>query len=151
MQGGCTCGAVRYRLKAGPMFTHCCHCTWCQRETGAAFAVNALIETSNIEVLVGGPEGVATPSASGKGQTIVRCPSCRTAVWSHYHGAGPAIAFLRAGTIDHPHDVNPDIHIFASTKRPWVELNDGKPVCEAYYDAEKEWPAESLARRAALG
>lgn len=151
MQGGCTCGAVRYRLKAEPMFTHCCHCTWCQRETGSAFAVNAMIETDNVEILIGAPHPVATPSASGKGQTIVRCQSCHTAVWSHYHGAGPKIAFLRVGTLDHPHDVNPDVHIFTTSKRPWVNLENEKNVCEEYYSAEDLWPEESLARRAALG
>ncbi len=150
MQGGCACGEVRYRIKTEPMFTHCCHCTWCQRQTGSAFAVHALIETTEVEVLLGEPEDVPVASPSGAGQTIVRCPTCRTAVWSHYSGAGPLIAFLRAGTLDQPHNINPDIHIYTSAKRPWVELNDGKPVCEEYYDREKEWPAASLARRAAL-
>ena len=150
MQGGCICGAVRYRLKTDPMFVHCCHCTWCQRETGSAFAVNALMETSNIEILIGAPEPVATPSASGKGQTIVRCQSCRTAVWSHYHGAGPKIGFVRVGTLDHPHDVKPDVHIFTASKRPWVNLTDEKNVFEAYYDAEELWPEDSKNRRVAI-
>jgi len=150
MQGGCICGAVRYRLKTDPMFVHCCHCTWCQRETGSAFAVNALMETSNIEILIGAPEPVATPSASGKGQTIVRCLSCRTAVWSHYHGSGPKIGFVRVGTLDHPHDVKPDVHIFTASRRPWVNLTNEKNVFEEYYDAEALWPEDSKTRRAAI-
>lgn len=150
MQGGCTCGAVRYRLKAEPMFVHCCHCTWCQRETGAAFSTNALIETDNVEILIGAPHPVATPSASGKGQTIVRCQSCQTAVWSHFHGSGPKIAFVRTGTLDHPHEVNPDVHIFTASKRPWVNLEGANNVHEEYYDPEALWPEASKARRAAV-
>src|SRR6185437_16541776 len=66
MDGGCTCGAIRYRLKAKPLFVHCCHCTWCQRKSGSAFAVNAFIEASQVELLKGNPERTTLPSASGR-------------------------------------------------------------------------------------
>jgi hypothetical protein len=115
LTGGCDCGAVRYRLESRPMFVHCCHCRWCQRESGASFALNALIETDRIMRLGREPEMVHTPSASGLGQQIARCPSCRIAVWSHHAGAGPIIAFVRVGTLDEPDRLPPDIHIFPST------------------------------------
>jgi len=150
MEGGCACGGVRYRLKSRPMWVNCCHCTWCQRETGSAFAVNALIETDRVELLKGQPEPVATPSNSGKGQTIVRCPDCKVALWSHYSGAGTKVSFIRTGTVDHPHDLAPNIHIFTTTKRPWVVLPPGVPAVPEYFDAKEYWPADSLARRAAL-
>ncbi|MDP3735871.1 MAG: GFA family protein [Hyphomonadaceae bacterium] len=150
MDGGCACGTVRYRLKSAPLFVHCCHCTWCQRESGSAFAVNALIETSRVDLTADRPEPVPTPSSSGRGQIYLRCSKCHVALWSHYSGAGPKFAFLRVGTLDHPHDVNPDIHIFTSTKRPWVILPEGVPAVPEYYDREKYWPATSLARRAAV-
>src|SRR5437868_2619555 len=124
-EGGCTCRAVRYRMTSRPMFVHCCHCRWCQRETGAAFALNAMIEADRIELLAGAPELVPTPSASGKGQKIWRCPSCRIAVWSNYAGAGDAIRFVRVGTLDEPDRVPPDIHIFTQSKQPWVVLPPG--------------------------
>lgn len=149
LEGGCTCGGVRYRLASPPLFVHCCHCTWCQRQSGAAFAVNALIETDRVETLSGEVEFVDTPSPSGKGQRIARCPACRIAVWSHYAGAGERIAFIRVGTLDDPSRCPPDIHIFTTTKQPWVTLDDGKPVMDAYYDREAHWPRESLERRAA--
>src|SRR5262245_51213226 len=101
-EGGCTCCAVRYRMMTRPLFTHCCHCSWCQRETGTAFALNAMIESDRVLILSGSPEVIATPSASGKGQRIVRCPECRIAVWSHYFGAGDAVRFVRVGTLDRP-------------------------------------------------
>ncbi len=150
LEGGCTCGAVRYRLTSRPMFVHCCHCRWCQRETGASFALNAMIESERLVLERGSPEAVETPSASGKGQTILRCPSCRIALWSHYAGAGEAISFVRVGTLEDPDRLPPDIHIFTSSKQPWVMLPPGVPAVAEYYDRNEYWPAESLHRLKAL-
>ncbi|EDP64012.1 glutathione-dependent formaldehyde-activating, GFA [alpha proteobacterium BAL199] len=149
-EGGCTCRAVRYRLTSKPMFVHCCHCSWCQRETGTAFALNAMIEADRVELLSGAPEAVNTPSNSGKGQKISRCPTCRVAVWSNYAGAGDAVRFVRVGTLDQPSRLPPDVHIFTSTKQPWVALPVGTPAFEEFYRRSEVWPAESLARREAL-
>ena len=147
--GGCDCRAVRYRLRSRPLFVHCCHCRWCQRETGSAFAINALIETDRVEVQ-GGVDLVDTPSVSGKGQLVARCPTCRVALWSHYAGAGRALSFVRVGTLDDPDAMPPDIHIFTSTKQPWVVLPPGTPVVAEYYRSAEMWPAASLERRKAL-
>jgi len=149
-EGGCTCGAVRFRMLTSPLFVHCCHCTWCQRETGASFALNAMIESDRVETLRGEVEVVDTPSNSGKGQRISRCPKCRIAVWSNYAGAGDKLRFIRVGTLDHPERCPPDIHIFTSTKQPWVVLPEGAPAVTEYYKSAEYWPAESLARRKAL-
>jgi hypothetical protein len=137
-EGGCDCGAVRYRMLSEPLFVHCCHCRWCQRETGSAFVLNAMIEADRVEVLQGEPELVLTPSASGKGQKIARCPTCRIAVWSHYAGAGEAISFVRVGTLDEPDLLPPDIHIFTASKQPWVVLPPGVPAYEEYYDPKRD-------------
>jgi hypothetical protein len=150
LDGGCDCRALRYRMTTPPLFVHCCHCRWCQRETGSAFALNAMIETDRLVVLSGTPDLVDTPSASGKGQRIARCPSCRIALWSHYAGGGTAVAFVRVGTLDDPDALPPDIHIFTASKQPWVVLPPGIPAVPEYYDRERFWPAESLARRDAL-
>ena len=148
--GRCTCGAVRYRMTGDPLFVHCCHCRWCQRETGTAFALNAMIEAHNVTVLEGKPETVLTPSDSGKGQKIVRCPNCRVAIWSHYAGAGDRVCFVRVGTLEKPSEMQPDIHIYTSTKQPWVVLNEGTPAVPEYYDPKEYWPADSLNRVRAL-
>ena len=148
--GGCTCKTVRYRMKSEPLFVHCCHCRWCQRETGSAFALNAMIEADRVELLQGEPEVINTPSNSGKGQKISRCPKCRVAVWSNYAGAGAAVHFIRVGTLDDPDLLPPDIHIFTSSKQPWVLLPAGTPAVAEYYDLKKYWPKASLERRAAL-
>ena len=150
LAGGCSCRAVRYRMEARPLFVHCCHCRWCQRETGASFALNAMIEADRVTLLAGAPELVDTPSESGRGQKIARCPKCRVAVWSHYAGAGPSVCFVRVGTLDQPDHLPPDIHIFTASKQPWVVLPPGVPAVPEYYDRNQHWPQESLARREAL-
>jgi len=149
-EGGCTCGALRYRMTRKPLFVHCCHCRWCQRETGSAFAINALIESDRVTVLAGAPDPVLTPSSSGQGQKIFRCPICRIALWSNYGESGDAIRFVRVGTLDEPDRLPPDIHIFTSSKQPWVVLPPGVPAVERYYDLARHWPKESLARRRAV-
>jgi hypothetical protein len=146
LDGGCDCRRVRYRMQTRPLFVHCCHCRWCQRETGSAFALNAMIESDRVTLLAGEPDVVNTPSESGRGQQIARCPNCRIAVWSHYGGAGPVLRFVRVGTLDEPDRLSPDIHIFTASKQPWVILPPGTPAMPEYYDREQHWPAESLAR-----
>ena len=150
LEGRCTCARVRYRMMSPPLFVHCCHCRWCQRETGASFALNAMIEAERVVLLGDAPELVVTPSNSGKGQKISRCPACRIAVWSNYAGAGDAVRFVRVGTLEDPDRLPPDIHIFTSSKQPWVVIPQGMPAVAEYYEREKYWPKESLARRQAM-
>jgi hypothetical protein len=133
-----------------PLFVHCCHCRWCQRETGAAFALNAMIEADRVQLLEGDVAVIETPSNSGKGQRISRCPICEIALWSNYSGAGDAIRFVRVGTLDEPANFPPDIHIFTASKQPWVVLPPQIPAEAEYYRTSERWPAESLERRAAL-
>ena len=144
--GGCACGEVRYRMTSGPLFVNCCHCRWCQRETGSAFVLNAMIEADRVELLTGEPEIVHTPSNSGRGQDIARCSTCRVAVWSHYGGAGSKVSFIRVGTLDEPDRLPPNVHIFTDSKQPWVVLPPDMPAVAEYYDRNALWPAESLER-----
>lgn len=146
MEGGCTCGSVRYRMLGPPLIVHCCHCRWCQRETGTAFALNALLESSRVTVLCGEPEILLTPSASGRGQKIARCPACRVALWSNYAGAGDSIRFVRVGTLDDPDALPPDIHIYTESKQPWIVLPVGARAVPQYYRTREVWARESLAR-----
>ena len=150
LEGGCACGTVRYRLTDAPMFVHCCPCSCCQTETGSAFVLNALIESDRVETLKGAPEPVLTPSESGRGQQVWRCPDCRVALWSNYGGAVDALRFVRIGTLDRPAALPPDVHIYTRSKLPWVQLPEGVPAFEAYYDSAALWPAASLERRGAV-
>lgn len=174
LTGGCACGLIRYRIEKAPIVVHCCHCTSCQRETGTAFALNAIIETSLVtsippskptvpaskadpckpalpELTTAPCKAAAnlilTPSESGTGQLIARCPRCAVAVWSHYGNAARLLSFVRVGTLDRGFEVDPDVHIYVSSKRDFVELSDGKPQFEKFYPSASEvYRPESVAR-----
>jgi hypothetical protein len=147
-EGGCSCGAVRYRLTSDPLFTHCCHCLNCQRQTGSAFVINLLIETDRVELLGVEPQPVEVPRDDGSTQTIFRCPTCQVAVFSQY--GHPGVRFVRGGTLDDPSRVAPDVHIFTRSKVPWVALPESVPAFEVYYDSKALWPAASLERLEAV-
>ena len=149
LEGGCACGEVRYRLSGPPMFVHCCHCKDCQRQTGSAFVLNAIIETDRIALLSGVPEAVGVPTDSGRPHDVHRCPRCRTALWSDY-GRRPKLRFVRVGALDDPSALPPDVHIFTRSKLPWIALPAATPAFEVYYETEKLWPPQSLARRKAI-
>ena len=144
--GRCACNHVQYQLNAAPMFVHCCHCTWCQRESGSAFALNALIETTQLQQLSDETITHHLPSESGKGQSIDHCPKCATALWGHYAGMGESVVFIRAGSLDAASEVEPDIHIFTESKLPWVVIPEHALAVPQYYRASEVWPEESLAR-----
>jgi hypothetical protein len=143
-EGGCACGAVRYRLGSEPLFVHCCHCLNCQRQSGSAFVINLLIETEGLEFLAGEPQLVEVPRDDGSTQRMWRCPTCQIALYSHYTHRG--IAFVRGGTLDEPRGVRPDVHIFTRSKVDWVTLPGDVPAFDVYYDTRKLWPPSSLER-----
>jgi len=147
-EGGCACGAVRYRLGSDPLFVHCCHCLNCQRQTGSAFVINLLIEAERVELLAGDPQTVDVPRDDGSAQTIFRCPTCQVAVFSTY--TRPDVWFVRGGTLDEPASVTPDVHIFTRSRLPWVEIPASQPAFEGYYDRRALWPAASRERLARL-
>lgn len=149
LTGGCACGAVRYRFASAPMFVNCCHCRNCQRQTGGAFAINALIETDRVALLSGDPRPIAVPTESGRPHRIFRCAACQTAVWSEYGGVAK-LRFVRVTTLDDPTALKPDAHIYVRSKLPWVTLPAGVPAFDAYYDSKQLWPAASLERRRAI-
>ena len=146
--GGCACGALRYRLTSTPLFVHCCHCLNCQRQTGSAFVINVLIESDRVEVLSGAPAPVAVPRDDGSTQRVSRCRTCQVAVFSEY--GHPGVWFVRAGTLDDPASVAPDVHIFTRSKLPWVVLPEAVPAFDVYYDSKALWPAASLERLATV-
>lgn len=147
MEGGCACGAVRYRLTGRPLIVHCCHCRGCQRESGSAFALNAVIETDRVKPLRGRPLLETLAGSGGPDQEVARCPACMVALWSHYADDGAAFAHVRVGTLDDPDRLPPDIHVFTSDKQAWVAIPAGARAVPAFYRREDVWSAESLERR----
>lgn len=151
-EGGCSCGKVRYKLENKALVVHCCHCLICQRQTGTAFALNALFDASNITLLQGELSEHIEATPSGKGQTITRCCHCKVAVWSHYFMGGikEKIRFLRVGTLDNPNVLPPDVHIFAASKQSWVSLPENAKVYEVFYEFEKIWSVKDNQHRLRL-
>jgi len=152
VEGGCTCGEVRYEVTGEPLIVHACHCRWCQRQTGGPHVINALFEAERIELTTGEVEIIKTPSPSGQGQTIARCPKCKVAVWSSYYMGGlrDRVRFLRVGTLDNPDLMPPDVHIYTSTKMPWYELPPDDYAVSEFYDLQATWRKDSLKRLRAL-
>ena len=146
MKGSCACGAVHYEMRAVPLIVHCCHCRWCQRESGSAFAVNAFIETKHVKLTKGTVEAVDIPSESGGGQRVHRCPACKVALWANYLGLGTDFSFVKVGTLDKPAQCPPDVHIYTESKQGWVNINDGRPVFERYYRRDEAWSDASMVR-----
>jgi hypothetical protein len=107
-----------------------------------------------VQLLQGDVVDVTVPSPSGKNQRISRCPKCQVAVWSYYlvlfGGIGDAVRFIRVGTLDDPSSTPPDVHIYTSSKQPWVTLPPDDLAVEEYYVTDDIWPKESLERRAML-
>jgi hypothetical protein len=147
-EGGCACGAIRYRLESDPLFIHCCHCLNCQRQTGSAFVINLMIEASHVDMVAGAPQPVEVPRDDGSAQRIFRCPTCQVAVFSEY--GRPEVRYIRAGTLDRPSEVTPDVHIFTKSKVSWVTIPESTPAFEVYYDMKALWPAASLERLNAI-
>lgn len=148
LEGGCACGAVRYRLSSEPLFVHCCHCLNCQRQTGSAFVINLLIEADRVELVGATPQPVDVPRDDGSVQRIFRCPRCQIAVFSEY--GRPGVWFVRAGTLDEPAGIIPDVHIYTRSKVGWLTLPQETPSFDAYYRTRELWPAASLERLEAI-
>jgi hypothetical protein len=138
---------VRYRLAAEPMIVHACHCRDCQRLTGSAFVLNLWIERRFVEATGATPRSFTLRAGSGQGHDVFFCDVCGTTLWSHYHAPPGDTLFVRAGTLDQPDSVAPDVHIFTRSKLPWLALPEGARAFEAMYgDFAAVWPAERLAR-----
>ena len=148
--GRCSCGSIHFQMKRAPIFVHCCHCSYCQRETGTSFALNALVESSEITLVQGEPETIELETKSGKGKSVSRCPKCRVALWSQYGAAGEHLSFVRVGTLERAGEIPPSIHIYTSTKQQWISLSDEVPTVPGYYNPKEAWPPEAMKRVAAL-
>jgi len=146
LEGGCACRAIRYKLTASPLIVHACHCRDCQRITGSAFVINICIEKKFVEAGPSVPKSFRLAGGSGKHHDVFFCAACGTYLWSRYHGAPGDAVFVRAGTLDSPDAVRPDVHIFTRSKLPWLDLPPEVPAFESFYKIEKVWPAESRER-----
>jgi hypothetical protein len=118
LEGGCECGSIRYRMTAQPTFVNCCHCRQCQKLSGSAFALNAMIERDCVEVVQGADELLVHEGAA-------RCPRCNVLLWATHRFFGDGIRFVRVGTLDEGERLSPDTHFFTRSKHPWVTIPAG--------------------------
>lgn len=146
LEGGCACRAIRYRLTEAPLIVHACHCRDCQRLTGSAFVINLWIERRFVEAGSGTPSSCRLAGGSGNPHDVFFCPSCGTYLWSRYHRAPGDCLFVRAGTLDQPDSVQPDVHIYTRSKLPWLTLPEGALVFESSYKIDDVWPPASRER-----
>jgi hypothetical protein len=150
LEGGCGCGAVRYRLTDAPFIVHNCHCRLCQRQTGTGSAVNAFIETDRLELLSGELVENEFKTGSGATQTVARCTECRTPMWSFYPRLARKVAAVRVGTLDDPSAAPPDVAIFVADKPEWAPVPEGARAFDQYYNPMDVYSPESLARLKAV-
>ncbi len=146
LEGRCACGAITYQLTGQPLIVNACHCRDCQRLTGSAFAVNLWMERKAVEAHGPEPKTFRLAGGSGRPHDVFYCGECGTYLWSRYHGAPGDFVFVRAGTLDNPGAVKPDVHIFTRTKVPWLELPEGVPSFKEFYRLAEVWSDEALAR-----
>ena len=149
-EGGCGCGAVRYRVVGEPIFVNNCHCRLCQRQTGSTSVVNAFFESERITLLEGELTDHTVSAGSGGPHVIRRCAGCGTALWSHYPRLGTLGTGLRVGTLDDPGAWRPDAVIFTTSKMPWVALPEDIPAFETVYNQLELLPPERVVRLQAM-
>lgn len=145
-EGGCGCGAVRYRAAGVPIFANNCHCRLCQQQTGSSSGVNAFFESERVELLSGTLVATRLKAGSGGDQIIQSCSACGTAVWSHYPLLGEGASAIRVGTLDHPGAIRLDAVIYTASAMPWVAFPDDIPAFEGFYKAADLLPPERLER-----
>lgn len=149
-EGGCSCGRTRYKLTDTALIVHACHCKMCQVLTGSSHAVNVLIEAANVQLLSGETFDHLADTPSGHGQVITRCATCSAAIWSVYRHfarrSGCSVRFVRAGTLDHPEDYPPDVHIYTETRLQCAAQAEGKPEFRKFYRLQDVWSEPSLRR-----
>ena len=146
LEGGCACGAIRYELTESPLIVHACHCRDCQKLTGSAFVINIWIERRFVKATGASPKSFSLTAGSGRDHEVFFCERCGTYVWSCYAIVAGECLFVRAGTLDDPKAVTPDVHIFTRSKLPWVTLPAGARTFSSIYKIDEVWPAASRER-----
>lgn len=129
-EGGCNCGAIRYRVEGTPLAVAACHCTRCRRQSGAAYSVNLVVRAS--AMTVAGTLAVYEDPETSSGSPVRRefCGSCGSPIRS-VMTADPRVVAVKAGTADAPGDFAPTLHIWTGSKLPWVDLPPDLPQFEA--------------------
>jgi hypothetical protein len=119
--GGCFCGAIRYRLVGEPLTLYACHCTDCQRQTGSSFSLSMVVFRTAIELLRGEPRRYEITTADGRLKNGRFCGTCSSRVWVE-SVTFPDIALVEPGTLDDTTWIRPVAHIWTRSAQPWISL-----------------------------
>lgn len=120
-EGGCQCGAVRYRCSALPFVAYTCHCLACQRLTSSAFATCIQVPAEALVITAGAPASSQRETSSGNLLTTHFCGGCGSALVSS-NAARPRLRTIYVGSLDRAADVDVNAHIWTKRRLPWVVL-----------------------------
>ena len=123
LEGGCQCGAVRYRVSGDPVFSAICHCSMCRRAGGAPTVAWAMFAADQVAFLREQPKIYASSPPAQRGF----CPHCGTPI-SFTATFIPGLIDITLGSLDDPAAIKPMLHYWDSRRLPWMKFADGLPV-----------------------
>jgi hypothetical protein len=144
-QGKCHCGDVTLSFSEQPELTFFCHCEDCQRTSGSPFSVELMVPADSFQSR-GELATYTVVGESGKSVHRRSCSKCGSALLLECE-ADPDFVFIKAGALDDASWVHPEMHIFASCKQPWIELNDGLPQFDRMPPEKTRWQTAFANRR----
>lgn len=121
LEGGCQCGAIRYRLSGEPIMTAICHCSMCRRANAAPAVAWAMYTQEQVR-FSGEPKTYASSPDARRGF----CPHCGTQI-SFTADYIPGLVDLTIGSLDEPDALPPQFHYWHSRHLAWVEFADALP------------------------
>jgi hypothetical protein len=122
LSGGCLCGAVRYQISSAVTELRACHCTACQKHSGAGGTVNALVPSADVKFTQGKPKRFTMKADSGRTLHRYFCGDCGSPLYSQREIA-PERMVIRAGTFDNPPPMKISAHIWTGSKRNWSHID----------------------------
>ena len=145
-EGGCQCGAVRYRINGAPLTLYTCHCTDCQKQSASAFGMSLQINLDDFEVTQGEPKVFVAIGESGGEKHCHFCSKCGTRLLHAFpdEGAGS----VKAGTLDDARGLRPVGHIWTRSAQAWQDFSaydlvyEKEPV-DGFAALRERWAAQN--------
>lgn len=126
VEGGCQCGAVRFRMKAMPLAVYACHCKDCQRFSGATHTISMVVQAATVDLIGGELDRFDKPADSGRVIAMMGCKACGTKIWNEPPG-NTGMLIMKAGTLDDMSWAEPVGNIWTDSKAPWVVIDPDVP------------------------
>ncbi len=120
-EGGCQCGAIRYRLIGEPVFLTICHCSECKRQSGSAFGMSLRMRWTDVTILAGAPKTWTRRSDSGALVVCAFCETCGTRLW--HEPSAPGFVHIKPGTLDDASSLAPKYESWTERKSSWLHFD----------------------------